>query len=153
MSAGPGSQGPHDGPRAIVVGADGSDTAMRAVAWALGTARRQGTRLVVVYARTPGGGVGAMMDTTGLGHAAAMDEQGRVELMLRDLAEQAVAAGTRTEVVVRVGDAFQVISQVAREVRADSLVVGASTSLGHRLAGSLALRLVRKAHWPVTVVP
>ena len=33
---------------------------MRAVAYAIGFARRQGTRLVIVYARTPGGGIGAI---------------------------------------------------------------------------------------------
>ncbi|GAA3796423.1 universal stress protein A [Cellulomonas soli] len=136
-----------------MVGADGSDTSMRAVAYAIGFARRQGTRLVIVYARTPGGGIGAMMDTTGTGQAAAMGEQDRIEVMLRELLEQALAIGTRTELVVRVGDPFQVLCQVAREVRADCLVVGSSTSFGHRIAGSLAVRLVRKAHWPVTVVP
>jgi nucleotide-binding universal stress UspA family protein len=32
-------------------------------------------------------------------------------------------------------------------------VVGASTHAGHRLVGSLAVRLVKAARWPVTVVP
>jgi nucleotide-binding universal stress UspA family protein len=33
------------------------------------------------------------------------------------------------------------------------VVVGSSESLGHRVAGSIAVRLVRGARWPVTVVP
>ncbi|MGN8244908.1 universal stress protein [Cellulomonas soli] len=143
----------HDGRASIVVGVDGSDTSMRAAAYAVGTARRQGARLVFVYARSPGGGIGAMMDTTGAGQAAALTEQDRTEAMLREMQQQAAAHGTRSELVVRTGDPFGVLSQVAREVRADSLVVGSSTSLGHRIAGSLAVRLVRKARWPVTVVP
>jgi nucleotide-binding universal stress UspA family protein len=42
---------------------------------------------------------------------------------------------------------------VADEVRADAVVVGASTKAGHRLVGSLAVRLVKAGRWPVTVVP
>jgi nucleotide-binding universal stress UspA family protein len=38
-------------------------------------------------------------------------------------------------------------------VPADAVVVGASAHAGHRLVGSLAVRLVKAARWPVTVVP
>ncbi|WP_448631394.1 universal stress protein [Cellulomonas soli] len=142
-----------DGRASIVVGVDGSETSLRAAAYAVGTARRQGARLVFVYARSAGGGIGAMLDTTGVGQAAALSEQDRTEAMLRDLQQQVAAHGARSELLVRTGEPFAVLSQVAREVRADCLVVGSSTSLGHRIAGSLAVRLVRKARWPVTVVP
>ena len=37
--------------------------------------------------------------------------------------------------------------------RPDAIVVGASLRVGHRLLGSLAVRLVRAGKWPVTVVP
>ena len=43
--------------------------------------------------------------------------------------------------------------KLADELRADAVVVGASTQAGHRFVGSLALHLVRTARWPVTVVP
>ena len=46
-----------DGPTAVVVGVDGSDPSLRAAAYAVGVCRRQGSRLVVVYVREPGGGV------------------------------------------------------------------------------------------------
>jgi nucleotide-binding universal stress UspA family protein len=42
---------------------------------------------------------------------------------------------------------------VADEVRADAVIVGASTKAGHRFVGSLAVRLVKAGRWPVTVVP
>jgi nucleotide-binding universal stress UspA family protein len=45
------------------------------------------------------------------------------------------------------------ILRVAQETRADAIVVGASLKAGHRLLGSLAVRLVRAGKWPVTVVP
>jgi nucleotide-binding universal stress UspA family protein len=51
------------------------------------------------------------------------------------------------------GDPYSEIGRIADEVRADAIVVGASKHAGHRLVGSLAVRLVRAGKWPVTVVP
>ena len=51
------------------------------------------------------------------------------------------------------GDSLAELHRIAREMCADAIVVGASTKAGHRLAGSLAVRLVRASRWPVTVVP
>ncbi len=51
------------------------------------------------------------------------------------------------------GDPFAEICRVADEIHADALMVGASAKAGHRLVGSLAIRLVRAGRWPVTVVP
>ncbi|VTR78313.1 universal stress protein [Cellulomonas hominis] len=143
----------HDGGTAVVVGVDGSETSLRAAAYAVGVCRRQGSRLVVVYAREPGGGIAQLMDTTGSSSAAALRLQDEVERMLRQSQTLAEAEGIRSELQVRTGDPYQVLSAVAREVRADCVVVGSSASIGHRIAGSLAVRLVRNARWPVTVVP
>lgn len=143
----------HDGPTAVVVGVDGSDPSMRAAAYAIGVCRRQRSRLVVVYARETSGGLSSLMDSTGASQAAAVQHQDDTERMLRESQVMTEAEGVRVDVVVRTGDPYQVLSTVAREVRADSVVVGSSASIGHRIAGSLAVRLVRKARWPVTVVP
>ena len=51
------------------------------------------------------------------------------------------------------GDPYHEITRIAKETRADAIVVGASLKAGHRLMGSLAVRLVRAGKWPVTVVP
>ena len=51
------------------------------------------------------------------------------------------------------GDPFTELRRIADEIRADAVVVGASTQAGHRLVGSLAVRLVLAGRWPVTVVP
>ena len=45
------------------------------------------------------------------------------------------------------------IIRVATELRADAVVVGASSRFGHRFVGSMAVRLVKAGRWPVTVVP
>ena len=71
----------------------------------------------------------------------------------RRLEEGAVERGVPITFVVAAGDPFHELRRVADEVRADAVVVGASTSAGHRFVGSLAVRLVKAGRWPVTVVP
>ena len=51
------------------------------------------------------------------------------------------------------GDPYSELVRVASQLRADAVVVGASSRLGHRFVGSLAVRLVKAGKWPVTVVP
>ena len=51
------------------------------------------------------------------------------------------------------GDAYTELVRIADDERADLVVVGASARAGHRLVGSIAVRLVRAGRWPVTVVP
>jgi nucleotide-binding universal stress UspA family protein len=74
-----------------------------------------------------------------------------------DLRAQVAAAmtdrGIEVDFLAVHGDPFTELARVAGEQRADAVVVGASTHTGHRLIGSLAVRLVRAGRWPVTVVP
>jgi nucleotide-binding universal stress UspA family protein len=139
-----------DGPSAILVGVDGTETSLRAAAYAAGLARRQRTKLVAVYARNRS----AAMLSAGMAAQQLLDAQDEVEAQLREaLRIQTASWGVNAYLVVRDGDPMTVLSEVAREVRADAVIVGSSASPGHRIAGSLALRLVRARRWPVTVVP
>jgi nucleotide-binding universal stress UspA family protein len=143
-----------DGPRVILVGVDDSVTSLRAGAYAVGLARRQGARLVVVYVEQPSAMYGA---AAGAG-AGVIAEQERAFTetaadMKRRLEEGAVDRGVPITFVTAVGDPYHELRRVADEVRADAVVVGASTKAGHRLVGSLAVRLVKAGRWPVTVVP
>lgn len=141
-----------DGPVAIVVGVDGSEPSLRAAAYAAGLARRQRTRLVAVYARAHPAGLVALAG--GMATRAVLDAQDEVEAQLRDAMErQARVWDVDVRLVVRRGDPLTVLSDVAHEVRADAVIVGRSASVGHRITGSLAVRLVRCGRWPVTVVP
>lgn len=139
-----------DGPGAIVVGVDGSPTSMRAAAYAAGLARRQHTRLIAVYARSAPPTLITLTDHSGMAMTAVLEAQQELERQLR---AEIGAWGADTELVVRRGDPLTVLSAVAKEKRADALIVGSSAGLGHRIAGSLAVRLVRSGRWPVTVVP
>ncbi|HVT67401.1 MAG TPA: universal stress protein [Trebonia sp.] len=142
-----------DGPSVILVGVDDSVTGLRAASYTAGLARRQGARVVAVYV--------APMASLGLSSSAgpallaaeheAHDEiakelAGRAEEVAREL-------GISISFVTAAGDPYHEITRIAGEVRADAIVVGASLKAGHRLMGSLAVRLVRAGKWPVTVVP
>jgi nucleotide-binding universal stress UspA family protein len=77
---------------------------------------------------------------------AADDLRRRAEEVSREL-------GISVTFIAAEGDPFTELRRIADETRADAVVVGASAHAGHRLVGSLAVRLVRAGRWPVTVVP
>lgn len=134
----------------LLVGVDGSDTSMRAGAYAAGMARRQQARLICLYVRPL-----SAMAGIGAGAAISMTEAyDEVAEELREAVEtQSVRLGIDAEFVERTGNPYAEIVRLADEVRADAVIVGASTKAGHRFVGSLAVHLVRASRWPVTVVP
>ncbi|MET8560062.1 universal stress protein [Streptomyces flaveolus] len=140
-----------DGPKVIVVGVDGSDSSMRAAAYAAGLARRQRALLAVVYVQpvlAAGAAFGAPV-------AEATDE------IAEDLVAQIQDATERLKGTFEVrwefhtfrGDPYNGLVKAADELKADAVVVGASEQAGHRIIGSVAVRLVKTGRWPVTVVP
>ncbi|HKA99089.1 MAG TPA: universal stress protein [Streptosporangiaceae bacterium] len=143
-----------DGPTAILVGIDGSTTSLRAGAYAGGLARRQHARLVAIYVE-PLTSMAAAVPAAGAALAVAREEG--FSQVAGDLGRQAEELardrGINLTFIAARGDPFTEICRVAAEIRADALVVGASAKAGHRLVGSLAIRLVRAGRWPVTVVP
>ena len=120
-----------DGPALILVAVDGSETSLRAGAYAAGMA-----------ASVPAA-VGALIQMHD-SIARSLREQ---------IAERAPETGVDVMFIERRGDPYTEIVRLADEMRVDAVVVGRSTQRGHRFMGSLAVRLVRDARWPVTVVP
>lgn len=144
-----------DGPRTIVAGVDGSPASLRAAAYAAGLARRQHARLICVHVRPPLSGsasLSCVVDPAIL--TAEAESAGEIEAdVRRRIAEDAATWGIGVHVVVRRGDPLAEIEAVAHEAGAETIVVGASASIAHRLFGSLGSRLQRRGRWPVTVVP
>jgi nucleotide-binding universal stress UspA family protein len=139
-----------DGPTRILVGIDGSETSMRAAAYAAGLARRQGSRLIALYVAPTMALAGQLAATA----AAMVQTQQEIAQNLRQLVtEGARLVGIEAEFVMRHGNPYRELLRVADEFRVDAVVVGASTRSGRRFVGSLAGRLVRDAKWPITVVP
>jgi nucleotide-binding universal stress UspA family protein len=139
-----------DGPDVLLVGVDGSDTSLRAGAYAAGMARRQQARLVILYVRP-------FSAVAGIGAGAVTSMQEAYDAVAEDLRRTAEEQGPRlgidVEFVERDGNPFAEIVRLADEIQADAVIVGASTKAGHRFVGSLAVHLVRASRWPVTVVP
>jgi nucleotide-binding universal stress UspA family protein len=140
-----------DGPSVILAGIDESVTALRAGAYAAGLARRQHARLIVVYVAPTPYVVGA---TAASVIAAEQEAHEQIAAELRAQVEEATRdRGISITFREAHGDPYTEIRRIADEVRADAIVVGASMKAGHKLVGSLAIRLVRAGKWPVTVVP
>ncbi|GAA1856318.1 universal stress protein [Pseudonocardia ailaonensis] len=142
-----------DGPRAVVVGIDGSETGWRALHYAIGQSRRQGGRVVAVYAdRLP-----AAAFATAVPLAAAAVADPGVDTLIEELRAEVAEMGPQYGVDVTfetvAGDPVAAMVAVAERERADAVVVGASVQAGHKLFGSVATRVVKAGRWPVTVVP
>jgi nucleotide-binding universal stress UspA family protein len=140
-----------DGPKVIMAGVDGSDSSLRAAAYAAGLARRQNALLALVY----------VQPVIAAGAAMGAPMAGTTEEITQELVAEIRASAERVKDLWRMrwefhtfrGDAYAGLVRAAEELTADAVVVGASESAGHRFVGSVAVRLVKAGRWPVTVVP
>ena len=143
-----------DGPSVVVVAIDGSPSSLRAGAYAAGLARRQRCELVVAHVITTPALLGVAGATTVAAVGAVDETLTEVADELRGQVEkEAARIGLEVRFRTERGDAYTELARIADDERADLLVVGASSRAGHRLVGSIAVRLVRTGRWPVTVVP
>ena len=82
--------------------------------------------------------------------AAAVEPAGWDEI--RDVLLQ--PSDVAVDLLTPSGDPFQELEQLAHRVRADVVVIGATTSHARRLLGrSIPRRFVQAQRWPVIVVP
>jgi nucleotide-binding universal stress UspA family protein len=135
----------------MLVGVDGSESSLRARAYAVGLARRSGAQLIIVYVRQLG-----TLTAMGTGTAAAVIQQTEDEIgteLRHDLELIREAVDIDVEFVEREGNPYRVLMDLSAARKADAIVVGASQKAGHRFVGSLAVHLVRNATCPNTVVP
>jgi nucleotide-binding universal stress UspA family protein len=143
------------GPAVMVVGVDGTESSMRALAWAVGLAQRSGSRVVGTH--VPHAKWSAVM-------CSSVELSGIAPVPLRDyLTTEPVDVKHLTEVFVDIGrggvhatlelqqgNPVTAIVRAAQLHRADLIVIGAST---RRTRRSVAAGVVRQATCPVTVIP
>jgi nucleotide-binding universal stress UspA family protein len=137
--------------RRIVVGIDGSDSALRAVRWAVDEARRREAGILLVHAvEVLTGYAPRVVDWHAL--QTAMQDRGRLWL------EKARDEATRVALEVHVDTSLVEVSPVvalARESRDAALVVLGSRGLGGfsgLVLGSTAVELAGRAACPVVVI-
>jgi len=146
---GSGSSGHRPG-EVLLVGVDGSPTSDRALAEAFALApglRASVCAVMVVKLVAP---TGEQIGATAALEEAADEVAASMREVLRSMSER---SGVRSELVVRRGSVLTELVRVADERPVRMVLVGASTSPGHRLIGALAPRIVRVGRWTVTVVP
>ncbi|ATZ23154.1 Universal stress protein family protein [Streptomyces lavendulae subsp. lavendulae] len=140
-----------DGPKVILAGIDGSESSLRAAAYAAGLARRQNALLALVYVQ-PVMAAGASLGAP-VGEATGEIAEGLIAEVRASAERLKGIFEVRWQFHTFRGDPYQGLVSAAGELKADAVVVGASERAGHRIVGSVAVRLVKAGRWPVTVVP
>ncbi|WP_129840642.1 universal stress protein [Streptomyces sp. RFCAC02] len=134
----------------VVVGFDGSTSSERALAYAIGMARRSSCGLIIVH-------VANRLPTTvwaGCEPPALIDvPDHRTEVLGLELACAEHLSDVPWLLLERGGDICHELEDVGHEFAADAIVVGTTHGLLGRLFGSVSGRLARRARRPVIVIP
>jgi nucleotide-binding universal stress UspA family protein len=137
----------------IAVGTDGSETATKAVDFAIDMAERYGARLVIASSYTP-----VPEDRLAKEQANAPQEiqwsispMEDVNAALEGAEEKAKERGVRTVAEARQGDPADVLCEIAEQHDADVLVVG-NKGMHRRILGSVPNTVSHKAPCSVMIV-
>lgn len=135
----------------IVVGLDGSPSSWDAFSWAAGEAARINGKVVAVYVLPLTEAAAAL----NVPYDYAGVEKARQEIadeLKGEASQRADELGVELSFVTEHGDITHALTDVARVLRANLVVVGRSAKVLHRLAGSLSHRLTSRNDAPVVVV-
>jgi nucleotide-binding universal stress UspA family protein len=136
----------------ILVPHDFSDTADRALDYAAGLAARLGASITVVHAyEIP---VYGFPEGPVVTAEMAVQIEGAARAAMDALAKRSKPAGVELSFVLRQGAAWSEIQAVAKEIKADLVVIGSHgrRGLSRALLGSVAEKVVRTAPCPVLTV-
>lgn len=141
---------------AILVGTDGSDSSFRAVDKAARLAADTGATLVLASAYYPMPEKDRLSAADKLGDLAyKVQGSTPADDALRAARERAIAVGAKhIEEIAQEGDAVDVLTRIARDRRADLVVVGnrGLNSLAGRLLGSVPANLSHRSPCDVLIV-
>ena len=132
----------------IVIAHDGSAHAERAFGYAVGLARREGAKLVLVHIdeETIGKGGGPML-------ADEEEIRGELSKLPEELADDGIDATMRAT-TVRLGGPAPAIVEIANDEGADLIVAGSAgmSALSGVFLGSVTHKLIHLADQPVLIV-
>jgi nucleotide-binding universal stress UspA family protein len=137
----------------VAVGTDGSDTAARAVEFALDLAARYEAGLVVASAYVPvrEDRLRKEQEQAPPDIKWAINPQEQVEPALREAEDAARVRGVPITTDARMGDPAEILCTVADEYEADVLVVG-SKGMSRRVLGSVPNTVSHRAPCSVMIV-
>lgn len=134
--------------RPVLVGYDGSRTSRNALAYATGLARRTQHPLLIVHV------LSLYADDLAGSDPAAMGEEDPDVLadLCAEIADIADIGGLKVRMARAHGHRAHALDRVARRYHAEAIVLGAPR---RRLLpfGSVPVRMLRRAHCPVIIVP
>lgn len=136
----------------IVVGVDGSPSAIHAARWAAAEAARRGTRLVIVHSSPPVPVHSPQVAVSTAEFSEAVRDQGRHWLATAEASAKVVAPQVETSTELVIGGAAEQL--IGRSASAELVVLG-SRGLGGftgLLVGSIAVAVSTHALCPVIVV-
>lgn len=139
--------------RAIAVGTDGSETATKAVDFAIDLAQRYGARLVAISSYHPVSHDRVEREREGAPRDIqwAIGPHEDVDAVLAAVKTRAEAAGVQTTTLASEGDPAEVLVKHAGEQAADVLVVG-NKGMQRRVLGSVPNTVTHRANCTVVVV-
>jgi nucleotide-binding universal stress UspA family protein len=137
----------------IAVGTDGSDTASKAVDFAIEMAEKYGSRLVIAssYRPVPEDRLAKEQTDAPQEIQWSINPMEDVEATLRRAEERAQERGVKTVSDARQGDPADVLCDIAEEHEADVLVVG-NKGMHRKILGSVPNSVSHKAPCSVMIV-
>ena len=137
----------------IAVGTDGSETAERAVEFAMDMAERYGAKLVLAsaYIPAPESRVNREKRDAPQDIQWSINPSEDVDATLRAAEERAESRGLRYASEARTGDPADVLCDIASDADADLIVVG-SQGMQRRILGSVPNSVSHKAPCSVLIV-
>ena len=137
----------------VAVGTDGSDTAAKAVDFAMDLAERYGAELVVASSYRPVSEARVKREQRDAPEEVqwAINPTEDVDATLRSVEEQAKERGLKTVSEARMGDPADILCEIAEERGADVLVVG-NKGMQRRVLGSVPNSVSHKAPCSVVIV-
>jgi nucleotide-binding universal stress UspA family protein len=140
----------------LLVGVDGSEESARAANFAAARAKEASARLIVAYVIEWSPYTFNTPQENEVRHKRREEEITRAQCdFIEPLVTSLKRDGLNVEGVVRHGHAADVLSQIAREMKANQIFIGRRgvSKLQALLFGSVASTLVQVAPVPVTVIP